>query len=332
MLDFLQVNETKPYSTSVLNTELIRTGTDPSGSCFFYSLYYPFKEFRELSNDERKVYIENKRMELANKIHFEEWFLIQNGNIAFLQIIETMRVIMHSIPKLLLDNQEYFEKYDVNPIAIDILFTLLNPNLVEQEILPQWDMECSKKYQAENEESYLEQIKNTWYDIYKIKVKKAIEDLEKKIDSNVPKMSTDKKSKVVQKLSLLSYPIFDFVTSKALSDFKAEISDTKKWLNVFIFSSVVDYLNLKVNIIILDEQTGMPYEGMKLLYKKNVFRNENPFVVILYFKDMHFESLGKKTVVNKKTIIQRLFKKDDPFIITCLSYLEEDEESTTRIN
>jgi len=332
MLDFLQVNETKPYSTSVLNTELIRTGTDQSGSCFFYSLYYPFKDFRELPSDERKVYIENKRMELANKIQFEEWFLIQNGNIAFLQIIETMRLIMHSIPKLLLDNQEYFEKYDVNPVAIDILFTLLNPNLVEQEILPQWDMECSKKYQAENEESYLEQIKNTWYDIYKIKVKKAIDELEKKIDSHVPKMSADKKSKVIQKLSLLSYPIFDFVTSKALSDFKAEISDPKKWLNVFIFSSVVDYLNLKVNIIILDEETGMPYEGMKLLYKKHVFKNDHPFVVILYFKDMHFESLGKKTTINKKTIIQRLFKKDDPFIITCLTYLEEDEESTTRVN
>lgn len=332
MLDILETNKTQIYSTNVLNTELIRTGTNPSGSCFFYSLYLPFTFFRQLSNEDRMKFIEKKRAELAEKINFDEWFLIQNGNIAFLQIIETMRLIIHSIPKLIMENKVYFEKYDINPMAIDILFTLLNPSLIEQEILPQWDMECSKNYQEGQEDSYLEQIKNTWYTIYKGKVKKAIDDLEKKVDEHIEKMSTDKKSKVIQKLSLLSYPIFDFVTTKALSDFKAEISDVEKWLNIFIFSSVITYLDLKVNIIILDSETGMPYEGMKLLYKKNTFKNDNPFVVILYFKEMHFESLGKKINVNKKTIIQRLFKKDDPFIITCLTYLEEEEEFSVKGN
>ena len=332
MLDILDCNQTKPYSTNVLNTELIRTGTNPSGSCFFYSLYLPFKDFRQLSNEERMTFITNKRRQLSDKINFDEWFAIQNGNIAFLQIIETMRLIIHSIPKLIMENQEYFEKYEINPLAIDILFTLLNPTLIEQEILPQWDIECSKSYQENQEESYLEQIKNTWYNIYKSKVKKAIEDLEKKVDDSIPKMPNEKKSKVIQKLSLLSYPIFDFVTNKSLAEFKAEIADVKKWLNIFIFSSVIDYLSLKINIIIIDSETGMPYEGMKLLYKKNTFKNDNPFVVILYFKEMHFESLGKKITVNNKNVIHRLFKKDDPFIITCLTYLEEDEELSVKGN
>jgi len=47
---------------------------------------------------------------------------------------------------------------------------------------------------------------------------------------------------------------------------------------------------------------------------------------------MHFESLGKKITVNNKNVIHRLFKKDDPFIITCLTYLEEDEELSVKGN
>jgi hypothetical protein len=210
---------------------------------------------------------------------------------------------------------------------------LLNPSVVEKEILPQWDMECSRSVLTsesatvdaalqEQKEAFLEQIKSTWYNIYKTKVKRSIDDLEKRVDPHIQKMTSEKKTKVVQKLSMLSYPIFDFVTSKALSDFKSEIGDVHKWLNIFIFSSVMHRIDLKINVIILDSDTGMPLEGMKLLYDRKKFDNDYPYVVILYFKEQHFESLGKKTTLNKKTVINRLFKKDDPFIITCLTYLD----------
>jgi len=246
--------------------------------------------------------------------------------------------MIHSIPSILCENQHYLEKYNVDEMAIEILFMLLNPSVVEKEILPQWDMECSRSVLSESsssssakadvtafqeeKEAFLEQIKNTWYDIYRTKVKRSIDDLEKRVDPHIQKMSLEKKTKVVQKLSLLSYPIFDFVTSKALSDFKSEIGDVHKWLNIFIFSSVMHRIDLKINVIILDSETGMPLEGMKLLYDRKKFDNDYPYVVILYFKEQHFESLGKKTTVNKKTVINRLFKKDDPFIITCLTYLD----------
>jgi hypothetical protein len=332
MMEILPLEATEPFSTNVLNTELVRTGTSGEGSCFFYSLYMPFKEFRSLSAQDKEEYIRKKREELAAKINYDEWFLIQNGNLAYLQIIETMRMMIHSIPSILCENQQYLEKYNVDEMAIEILFMLLNPSVVEREILPQWDMECSRNVatmtsgtsgDSENDkDAFLEQIKSTWYDIYKTKVKRSIDDLEKRVDPHIQKMTVDKKSKVVQKLSMLSYPIFDFVTSKALSDFKSEISDVHKWLNVFIFSSVMHRIDLKINVIILDADTGMPLEGMKLMYNRKKFDNDYPFVVLLYFKEQHFESLGKKTTVNKKTVINRLFKKDDPFIITCLTYLD----------
>jgi len=333
MMEILPLEATEPFSTNVLNTELVRTGTSGEGSCFFYSLYMPFKEFRSLSPQDKEEYIRKKREELAAKINYDEWFLIQNGNLAYLQIIETMRMMIHSIPSILCENQQYLEKYNVDEMAIEILFLLLNPTVVEREILPQWDMECSRSVstmtsgksvdgQENDKDAFLEQIKSTWYDIYKTKVKRSIDDLEKRVDPHIQKMTVDKKSKVVQKLSMLSYPIFDFVTSKALSDFKSEISDVHKWLNVFIFSSVMHRIDLKINVIILDADTGMPLEGMKLMYNRKKFDNDYPFVVLLYFKEQHFESLGKKTTVNKKTVINRLFKKEDPFIITCLTYLD----------
>lgn len=319
-MEILKSSDTSLYQSNVLNTELIRTGTNSSGSCFFYSIYIPFQEFRKLTEDNRLEYIKEKRQELADKINNEEWLNIQNGNVAFLQIIETMRIMIHSIPSIIKD--DFIQKYNIDNLAIDILFTLLNPSTVEKEILPQWDTECSQQI---NKESFMDQMKNKWFEIYKIKIKKSIDDLEKKIDPHINKMSFDQKSKVIDKLSHLTFPIFDFITHKALSNFKNEIADINKWLNIFIFTSVLEYLNLNINIIIIDSETGKPYEGMKLFYDKKKFDNDNCFVVILYFKDIHFESLGRKITTNNKTVIQRLFKKDDPFIITCLSYLEPNE-------
>jgi len=324
MIDILNLNENKPFVSKILNTELIRTGSNSSGSCFFYAIYTPFKEFRILNEEQKMEYIKQKREDLADQINLEEWFSIQNGNVAFLQIIENMRKIIHVIKELILDesNSKYLTQYNADKLSFEILFTLLDPKEIENEILPQWDIECSNK--KENE--FIESIKNSWYNIYKNKIQKSIDNLEKKLDSNFPKMDIEKKLKIIQKLSMLSYPIFDFVTSKALSDFKEDIKNPEKWLNIFIFNSVLQFLNMKVNILIIDSETGMPYEGMKLIYKKDSFDNNYPFIVILYFKEIHFETLGKKVTVNNKTIINRLFKKDDPFIITYLTYLENEDE------
>jgi len=322
MIDILNIDETKPFATKILNKELIRTGTNSYGSCFFYSIYMPFKYFRTLSEEQKKDFILKKRQELADRIEMEEWFCIQSGHMAFLQIIESMRKIIHTIKEILLeeDNIKYIQQYNLNSDCIKILFTLLNTEIIEKDILPEWDIECSNT----NSSEYLESIKSAWFAIYKNRIMKAIDELENELDPQTPRMTLDKKQKVIQKLSLLSYPIFDFIASRALHDFKEDIKNPQKWLNIFIFASVLQYMDININILIIDYETGMPYEGMKLIYKKENFENDHPFVVILYFKDMHFESLGQKTILNNKTVINRLFRKDDPFIITCLSYLDNE--------
>lgn len=324
-MDILSLNEIKPYSTNVLNTELIRTGTKTStGSCFFYSLFLPFKHFRDMNEEDKITYIQKKRKELSEKIGMEEWFHIQEGNVAFLQIIEKMRSMIHQIPEILKneDCQDMLKFYHINDITIDLLFTLLDPKVVECDILPEWDICISKQ---NDKHHLLEDMKKTWHDIYRDKIEISIEELEKKLLPEIPKMTYEKKCNVIHKLSQLSFPIFDYVSSQSLLEFKNGISDIHKWLDVFIFTSVSDFIDLDVNILIINYETGKPYEGMKLLYHEKTFDNDYPFVVLLYFKDVHFESLGKKMIIQNKTIIQRFFKKNDPFIITCLTYLENDQ-------
>ncbi|NDE13533.1 hypothetical protein EBZ80_01205 [bacterium] len=319
-MQFLEPNKTDVYPTKVLSTELVRTGTDSSGSCFFYAVMQAFKSFRELDEERREDHIRRAREELAGKIGQEDWFTIQNGTMAFLQIIEMMRRMIHTIPEILEKQEEFLQKYDVNGRAVRILFLLLDPATVEREVLPLWDMECSKA--SREGRSFIEDVREKWFDIYKTKIQKLILDLEKKVDPSVPKMPEEQRQRVIQKLSLLSYPIFEFIVNEAHKAFLQEIRDPNKWLNLFIFLSVQKFMDLKVNVLLLDASTGMPYEGQRLIFKKKDFENDLNFVVLLYHKDMHYESLGRRIEENGRVMIKRIFRRNDPFIITCLTYLE----------
>lgn len=320
MSPILTPNQQEPFRTNVLNTELWRTGTAKDGSCFFHSLYMPFKYYRSLSPEKRIEFIAEKRRECADKMNMESWFSIQGGNIAFLQIIETMRELIYTIPKILQETQG---------MAMEILFHLLDPSFIENNILPQWDMECSRDEKSAH--FFLDNIKQNWYHIYRKRIDASINEIENRLPSEVERMSEEKKNRVIEKLSLLSFPIFDFVSSKALENFRKEIAQMDKWINIFIYTVIIEMMDLPVNVIFIDYETGMPYEGMKLLYNKKRYEAvDKPFAVLLYFKDLHFESLGKKQVVGGKTIINRLFSKLDPFIITCLTYLEKDLEDEDR--
>jgi hypothetical protein len=203
---------------------------------------------------------------------------------------------------------------------VRLLFTLLDPSTVERELLPVWDMECSKASRESG--SFIEDVREKWFDVYKKKIHQLIADLEKKIDPSIPRMLEEQKERVIQKLSFLSYPIFEFIVDETHKEFRDEIRDPKKWLNLFIFMSVQKFMDLRINILLVDASTGMPYEGQRLIYKKEDFENDLNFVVLLYHKDIHYESLGRRVEENGRVMIKRIFRRNDPFIITCLTYLE----------
>jgi hypothetical protein len=317
-MEFLKTNENGSFQTNILNMELIRTGTIKNGSCFFYSLFYPFQYFRKMSELKKNEFIKEKRKELADKIDLDGWFSLQNGNIAFIQITQTLNKIIHSIPSFLYNHKESLSCNDV--VCLEILFTLLNPSTIEKEILPVWDIQCSQINMSGS--CMLEVIKQEWNEIYKKKITEKINEIEKNLSKEVDKMSEEKKNATIIKLANISNTIFDFVANYTLNEFKNEIEDVSKWINVFTLYSIVHAMDVKMNILLIDSETGTIYDGMKLFYKKEMFNNDYPYVLILYFKQMHFECLGRKYINNDKTCINRLFKKDDPIIIACLSYLD----------
>ena len=322
-MEFLKIDESDSYQSNILNRELIRTGSSNDGSCFFYSIFYPFQFFRKLSVPERSEYIGNKRREIAERIDLNGWFSLQNGNIAFLQITQALNKIIHSIPRVLYENHDYLTQNNLDLLSLEILFTLLNPTTIEKEILPTWDIKCSQ-INENQAESMLGIIKKEWCKLYEQKIREKINNIEKNLNKNIDKMTDQKKEAVIQKLANISNIIFDFVANYALDEFKTEIRDPTRWINIFILHGVIINIDLKMNIIFIDSETGSLYEGMKLYYKKEMFSNDNPFVLLLYFKQMHFECLGRKYIQNNKMYINRLFKKDDPIVMTCLSYLDAD--------
>jgi hypothetical protein len=300
---------------------LLRTGVEPQGSCFFHAVYYAFRSFRNLSADEKNMYIKKKRKELADHISVATWFQIQNGDVAFLQIIEMMRIMVYLIPSFLTDPKEtsVLMSYNIDTKVLEVLFHLLDPTQVDGQMLPDWDVECCKMEKKEmSKDILLHRMKSKWHQIYQDNIRKAIQQIEQDLDPGVEKMCETKKLAVVHKLSELSYFLFDFVVEKALLNFKEDISNYTTWINTFHYLYLVESMNLDADILFMDATTGLPYEGMRYFSLESKATN---YLVLLYFPDYHFESLGETTTMHGKKVINRIFPSDHPFIQAFMDHL-----------
>lgn len=317
------MSEDKYFTTSD-GIEFIRTVTPSDNSSFFHALYTALKEYRQLNKDEKRLYVEKKREYFSEKLQLEQWFSIQKGNVAFLQILEMMRIVIYMIPNILEDpdpKPDIFKLYHIDRELLRLLFSLLDSKTVDEYLLPQWDIECMEMEERSiQKDIMLHRMKNKWYEIYREHLTKTIETLETEISPLQEKMDNGKKSKVIHKLAEISYGIFDWVIDKAFSDFRNDIRDYNVWINIFYISSILCYMDHQFNILLIDETTGLPFEGQRFMepFCNNSFCNR-PFIVLLYFPDYHFESLGR--IQNNS--VNRIFGIDDPFITKSLDYLKK---------
>jgi hypothetical protein len=325
----LKTNETNDiFQTKILNTELYKTNIKDSGSTFFYAINYAFKTFRLLNENQKELYIKEIRENLANKITIELWIEMSKGSIAYLKIIETIRTIIFNVIKIF-EFEDLYEKLKINKNEMNILFTLINNDILEKQIITLWEMECSKlKY---NNQIYLKQLKDIWFKLFYEAIQHSIENIENNLNKNIKKLNADKKHKIIIKLSSISNIIFDYIILKAFENFIDGIKDYNKWLPLNIISQIYSFSDINANLLIIDYNTGLLYEGMKHIYKKDDFNIEKPFIIILYINEYHFECLGKKMINNNKITINRLFSRDEPFIITCLSYFDFNYSSFSSI-
>lgn len=304
--------------------KILRSGVPMNGSCFFYSLYYGFKTFRDLNDNEKLNFIKDKRKSLSDELTIEKWLELQNGSIALLQFSSILRIMIYTMTFLLECEKEVkkLEKYGINIEHLKILNELLTISIMDKKLFPRFDMECIHPEHLENDNTLLyHYLQSTFVSIYKTIITEEIDLLEMNV--NVPKWSEEKKSKIIDTLSLVSNGIFSYVCNRAINDFKEEIRNVEIWLNIYQFYYVLNSTQHNMNIFIIDANTMLPYVGLDVEYDENL-----PCVVILYFSDHHFESMGIEKKKSKK--IYRTLPYHDPFIQAIVNYLDEQKDNLAR--
>ena len=327
----LPASSTEAYVCNLCpDISFMRSGVEPQGSCFFHAVYSAFRHFRDYSPEEKNIFVKAKRKELADSISVTTWFQIQDGDVAFLQIIEMMRIMVYLIPSFLTDPKEMsvLTSYNIDVQVLEVLFNLLDPTQVDYHMLPDWDVECCKMEKNEiSKDILLHRMKSKWHQIYQDNIRRAIQQIEKDLDPGVEKMCETKKLAVIHKLSELSYFLFDFVVEKALLNFKEDITNYTTWINTFHYLYLVESMNIDANILFMDATTGLPYDGMRYF---TIPENTN-YIVLLYFPDYHFESLGEITTMTKKKVMNRIFSSDHPFIQKFMDYLKHKKPVSTPV-
>ena len=311
----------EPYVNHYINCpfykdeRVLRSGVPMNGSCFFYSLYYGFKTFRDLSDDEKLSFIREKRKSISEGLTTEKWLQLQNGSIALLQFLSTLRILLYTCSFLLESEKEVtkLKRHNIDITHMKILSELLTVSVMDQKLFPRFDMECIQPQNLENDDILLfHYLRSTFVNIYRNIITEEIDILEMNV--KVPKWSFEKKNKIIETLTQVSYGIFSYVCERAMDDFKEEIRNVEIWLNIYQFFYVLKSTFTDMNVFVLDATTMLPYVGLESDYDERL-----PCVVILYFSDHHFESIG----VEKKNKIYRTLPFDDPFIQSIIQYLEE---------
>jgi len=315
------------FTVTGLNIELTKSDLKPSGSSFFYAIQHAFKSFRTSNNAKQKQVIENIRQKISDMITLESWFEIDGGQVAFLKMTETIRYFLSQSHN---KKQQCYQKCPSekeNPaILLQILFKIINPTMMERQIVPLWDLECSKLKSKQKSVS-LKQLKEIWFTIFYQKIQFSIESLEQSLPNGTPVLTPEEKHDKISKLAYVSHYIFDHLTQKALHEFKAQLYDPNQWLPISLLYHLYTFHDINANILIVDYETKRLHEGMKSLYKKQDYKNDLPYIILVCMNEYHYECLGRTKTIAGRPTVHYLFTKNEPLILTLLSALEDNSVS-----
>lgn len=301
-MEFLEPNKIEKFELEWTTTPIVRTGVPPDGSCFFHSIFYPFKSFRDLEKDDKREYIEKKRKNLAEKVNEITYASIQDGSVALVQLISRMREFMENIQ----DEKIYKENQ-----ILKLIFSLIPFNVIENEIFVEWDEKCSSETEIPfDPQIFITRMKTNLYRLFYEKIVENINELEK--DHNPPPsyLTSEEKLKVYHKFSEQIYTLFDYVFKDVVKKFKDELADPSSWIDIYNFYYLINELDISSNILFID------YNTKKFFPIENDFDINKPSIILLYFPDFHFEPLGKLSEDVSMKTISRLFDSEDDIIQT----------------
>lgn len=282
------------------NCDFIRTGIPMDSNCYYNAILYPFKYYRDYSKKKKEEYIKEKKNHFFKSFTIEEW--IKNEK-SLDNIIDLFRIIVY---------QGYIEsdicdKYQINQKNYSILCDFLNTDIFDEKIIKRFESYKTKILESENQ---LSMMKIYLAEIIKEEFLLQTNIVEKNI-KNEDIISNEKKNKIINILIENYLNVFNYMIDFSFNNFK---ENNETWLDISYFHNINKINHLDINVIFIDVTTGYPYKEIK----QYEIDEEKPFIVILYFPDFHFETIGKK----KDDKLYRIFNYNDPFIQKIINYIE----------
>lgn len=301
MLKPLQSLEDNTIKLEIMeNGDFIRTGTPMDGNCYYHSIFLPFKYYRDYNVDRKKNYIEEKKKLFFNTFDLEDWL---NNEKSMETIFDLFRIVVYDGSL----EDEIFSKYEINEKNYKILCDLIGTEIFDEKIIKRFETYKEKILECD---SQLSMMKVYLSQIIKEEILYEINEIEKNMKQD-ELIANENKTKIIDILINNYLKVFQYIVDYSFQNFK---ENNESWLDIHYFSNFNRLNDLEMNIFFIDATTGYPYKHIQ----EYEIDETKPFVVVLYFPDYHFETIGKK--VNNK--LYRVFNYDDPFIQKIINYIE----------
>lgn len=314
-LSILPVNKTTVFYSPIEGGKdvLVRTGTIPTGNCFYHSLLHAYsRDYVSMDDKERKKIVSKLRRSLPGQVNHHKWKKMSSSITAKISF-------QNNVISLLKDFYRYIQKgkkgrtnniHQVirNVIKKDdddewykIILEMVPITQFENEILPTvYDRspkssisDCQREISSETKRYY----------------KKIFESMKNSIESK-------RKHTCVKKLLHMINSITDEADKMAYKEYKYNIKNTSITVDYHTIKAISDRFDR--DIYFINSKTRMPYNNGG----KDLLKNRKS-IIIMWTGDLHYEVIGRLLPGNR---VQREFSKNDPLIKKIYTFLYKPEK------
>lgn len=288
---------------------------------FLHSVLVAFKEYRFLkTKEEQNLYILRIKEQISNSFTDIDWLHINKGHLAFVQILEMIRIVLHLIPHFL-DKQDELQKMDIEHELLELLYLLVNPIIFEKDLFPKWNFETiSIEYNSIQawKDIFITRLMDTWSDLCRHIILTRIQELETNI-SHSDIMDSNTKNKVLNKLVFTCNQLLKYSISESFQEFRQNILSHDDSFIQFIdfYLSIISKLHIP-NLCVLLLEPSIP--AIFCSHPKNDSLS-NCLFILVNMSSNSFQSISQKSFIQNKIIMNRIFSFNDPVIQSLLPHV-----------
>jgi len=315
-MEILPVASKEKFTWPSVSCSFIRTSSPKNNNSFFHAMNTVMKDFRE-SNDDKEEFIKDQRQWLFDQINIQDWWTIQQGQFALLQLSQIFIVWLSCLFDGTMANFEEDEedtslsclgteevknwKPILEVIALkyetfgDIWKVMFPPLFIRKEFISHWVEQCPLETTATN---YADIFKNHLLETSH----RHVLDFFKKY----PKFSQHQRQQVIQTTESILCELYKKLVPYVFDLHRRQIlMDTKK-IKMETIMGISPYL--PYDILFLNAETREVFADTRGWF----LSEENPVIILLYYPSIsHYENCGQLSGQSK---ICRVFSSDNEWI------------------